>query len=86
MKPRRDTLDDEESLAGTNEPEAACLALERLRRARLREPMLELSLLGLQGLEVAAALGELVLRAQVAPEWARVQQSDQEDRADREPT
>src|SRR2546430_10102480 len=61
VQPRRDALDDEEPLPRTDEPEPTRLALQRLGRVRVREPVLQLALLRLERANVGRTLGELVL-------------------------
>src|SRR6188472_3080294 len=85
VHPRRDALDDVEALARADVAEAARLLDERLAGARLRQPVLELPLLGLQRLHVGCAAGELVLGVEVAPQRTRVEQPDEHDRGEADP-
>src|SRR6185369_2505126 len=61
VDPGRDALDDVELLAGAHEAQAASLLGQGLARARLRQPMLQLALLGAQRLHVGRARREVVL-------------------------
>src|SRR5919201_6365767 len=85
VKPGGDALDDEEALSRAYETEPPRLTRQRFIARRLGQAVPEGAPLLLQRLHLARSLRQLVLRAEVAPERAGVEQPEEQDRADREP-
>src|SRR5205809_6618078 len=84
VPPRGDAANDEEALAGLDEPEQPRLAHERRLGARGRDPLLEVLLLDAQRVHLRAAAVELRLRAGVRVEGLPVEERDERERADGE--
>src|ERR1051325_6458213 len=83
--PGLDSLDNEEAPPGLHEPEPARLAHKRRVAGGVGELLLELSLLGPEGLDLAGALNERLARTHVGVKRPVVEQTDKAKRRDAEP-
>jgi hypothetical protein len=84
--PCRDALHDEEPLPWLDEPEPPRLAHQLRARVDRRDPLLQLDLLGLQGVHLGLVRLELVLRVQVRMQRLPVEEAEEHDGTEREQT
>src|SRR4051812_44891876 len=84
-EPGGNAFDDKEPLAGAYQAQPPRLAGQGLRARGLGEPVLERTTLGLERAHVGRSLRQVVLRVQVALQGPRVEESQEHDRADRQP-